>query len=121
MPPRMLFCRHGEAVHNPLLVAGNYKAKDPAEITILDVVTAVADLQRIRSCPLGLSSHTRLCPLHKKLDDAYAATEKAFREVTIAQLLRSTSKIFLSFEVLGQASGDFGEFFATSPLSMPST
>ncbi|MAT71372.1 MAG: Rrf2 family transcriptional regulator [Planctomycetaceae bacterium] len=73
---------------------GGYRlAKDPAEITILDVVTAVADLQRIRSCPLGLSSHTRLCPLHKKLDDAYAATEKAFREVTIAQLLRSTSKI----------------------------
>ena len=28
----MLFCRHGEAVHNPLLVAGNYKAKDPAEM-----------------------------------------------------------------------------------------
>lgn len=28
---RLLFCRHGEAAHNPLLVAGNYKAKDPAE------------------------------------------------------------------------------------------
>lgn len=73
---------------------GGYRlAKAAAQITILEVVTAVAELERIRSCPLGLSSHTRLCPLHKKLDDAYAATEKAFRDVTIAELLRSTSKI----------------------------
>ncbi|MCA9257708.1 MAG: Rrf2 family transcriptional regulator [Planctomycetales bacterium] len=73
---------------------GGYRlAKDVDEITILDVVNAVAPLERIRRCPLGLESHTRLCPLHKKLDDAFAATEKAFREVTIGQLLRSTSKI----------------------------
>lgn len=73
---------------------GGYRlAADSTEITILDVVNAVAPLERIRHCPLGLTSHTRLCPLHKKLDDAYAATERAFREVTIDQLLRSTSKI----------------------------
>ena len=29
------------------------------KITILDVVNAVAPLQRIRHCPLGLPSHTR--------------------------------------------------------------
>ena len=29
---RMLFCRHGEAAHNPLLVKGNFKSKDPSEI-----------------------------------------------------------------------------------------
>ncbi len=28
----LLFCRHGEAAHNPLLVKGNFKSKDPAEI-----------------------------------------------------------------------------------------
>lgn len=73
---------------------GGYRlAMKVDEITILDVVNAVSPLERIESCPLGLTSHTRLCPLHKKLDGAYAATEKAFREVTIAQLLRSTSKI----------------------------
>jgi broad specificity phosphatase PhoE len=32
MPPRLVFVRHGEAAHNPLLVKGNYKAKDPAEM-----------------------------------------------------------------------------------------
>ena len=72
---------------------GGYRlARQPAEITIFDVVSAVAELDRICSCPLGLSSHIRLCPLHKKLDDAYAAMEKALREVTIDQVLRSTSK-----------------------------
>jgi Rrf2 family protein len=73
---------------------GGYRlAIDASEITILDVVNAVAPLERIRSCPLGLKSHTSLCPLHAKLDQAYEATEKALREVTIAQLLNSTSRI----------------------------
>jgi Rrf2 family protein len=67
--------------------------RSPDDISILDVVVAVGPIERIQSCPLGLESHTRLCPLHKKLDDAYAAMEKAFREVTIGEILRSTSKI----------------------------
>lgn len=62
------------------------------KITLLDVVNAVAPLERIRHCPLGLPSHTSLCPLHKELDRAYAATEEAFSRVTIGQLLRSTSE-----------------------------
>jgi Rrf2 family nitric oxide-sensitive transcriptional repressor len=79
---------------------GGYALARPAdEITILDVVNAVAPLERIRHCPLGLPSHTRLCPLHKELDRAYAATEAAFARVTIGQLLRSTSKIVPLCEV----------------------
>jgi Rrf2 family nitric oxide-sensitive transcriptional repressor len=79
---------------------GGYALARPAEeITILDVVNAVAPLERIRHCPLGLPSHTRLCPLHKELDRAYAATEAAFARVTIGQLLRSTSKIIPLCEV----------------------
>jgi len=62
------------------------------EITILDVVNTVAPLERIRHCPLGLPAHTRLCPLHKELDRVYAEIEKAFGRVTVAELLRSTSK-----------------------------
>ena len=68
-------------------------AKQPDAITILDVVNAVAPLERIRSCPLGLPSHTRLCPLHKELDKVYAATEAALAKVTIDELLKSTSQI----------------------------
>lgn len=79
---------------------GGYSlARSTDEITILDVVNAVAPLERIRHCPLGLPSHTSLCPLHNELDKAYAATETAFSRVTIAELLRSGSRIIPLCEV----------------------
>lgn len=68
-------------------------ALEPEKITILDVVNAVAPLERIRQCPLGLPSHTRLCPLHQELDGVYAAAEEALGRVTLARLLHSTSEI----------------------------
>src|SRR5262245_50945638 len=62
--------------------------KDPADLTILEVVTAVEPLGRIQTCPLGLAAHgVRLCPLHKRLDGALAMVEKAFRETTLAEVL----------------------------------
>lgn len=78
---------------------GYILAKDTARLTILDVVSAVAPLERITSCPLGLDSHTSLCPLHAELDKAYAATEAAFASVTIKKLLSSTSPIVPLCEV----------------------
>ena len=66
---------------------------EPDATTILDVINAVGPLERIRHCPLGLPSHTELCPLHHELDQAYAATEAAFGRVTIGDVLRSNSKI----------------------------
>jgi Rrf2 family protein len=70
---------------------GGYSlARQPEEVTILDVVNAVAPLERIQQCPLGLKSHTSLCPLHHELDKVYAHAEEAFGHVTLAQLLRST-------------------------------
>lgn len=74
-------------------------AGSPEEITILDVVNSVAPLERIRKCPLGLRSHTQLCPLHRELDKVYAANERALARVVIAQLLRSTSPIVPLCEV----------------------
>jgi Rrf2 family protein len=62
--------------------------KEPKSMTIWEVVQAVEPIQRIRVCPLGLASHrARLCPLHKRLDDALASIEKAFQETTIADVL----------------------------------
>lgn len=69
------------------------------KLTILDVVNAVGSIERINACPLGLKSHTRLCPLHRELDKAYAATEAAFRRVTIKSLLESTNPIVPLCEV----------------------
>jgi Rrf2 family protein len=65
----------------------------PDEVSILDVVNAVEPISRIRRCPLGLTSHVDLCPLHRELDQACAATERAFARVTIAQLLNPSSTV----------------------------
>lgn len=78
---------------------GYFLAKRTAEVTILDVINAVSPLERIRSCPLGLDSHTALCPLHAELDRAYAATEAAFAAVTLKELVESTSPIVPLCEV----------------------
>ncbi|HTN73905.1 MAG TPA: Rrf2 family transcriptional regulator [Pirellulaceae bacterium] len=79
---------------------GGYElALGPADLTILDVVNAVGPIERIKACPLGLASHTALCPLHHELDRAYAATEAAFRGVTVKALLESTSPIIPLCEI----------------------
>lgn len=67
-------------------------AKPPEELTILEVVNAVEPIQRIRTCPLGLSTHgTRLCPLHARVDAALAQVETAFGGTTLAEVIGETS------------------------------
>src|SRR5262245_55651805 len=41
-------------------------ARDPARITILDVVNAVDPIQRIHHCPAGNPEHADLCALHRR-------------------------------------------------------
>ena len=73
---------------------GGYSlAKTPYAITILDVVNATAPLERITHCPLGLPSHTKLCPLHQQLDEVYANAQQALSRVTLGQIVQSSSKI----------------------------
>lgn len=76
-------------VHSQRGVGGGMTlAKDPADLTLLEVVNAVEPIQRIRTCPLGLAAHgVRLCPLHKRLDSALALVEDAFRNTTLAEIL----------------------------------
>lgn len=68
---------------------GGFTLAVPADqLSILEVVSAVDPIQRIRECPLGLAAHgVRLCPLHKRLDDALASVQKAFAETTLAEIL----------------------------------
>jgi len=62
--------------------------RPPEELTILEVVNAVDPIQRITTCPLGLSSHgIKLCPLHRRLDNALAMVEEAFAHTTLAEVL----------------------------------
>jgi Rrf2 family protein len=68
-------------------------AKTPAKVTILEVVNAVDPIGRIRECPLGLAAHgVHLCPLHRRLDNALALVEKAFRETTLAEILAEPTR-----------------------------
>jgi Rrf2 family protein len=70
-------------------VGGGYKLNRPAaEITLLDVIRAVARVDRITTCPLGLTNHgPNLCPLHKKVDEAAGAVIAVYESVSLADLL----------------------------------
>ena len=76
-------------VHSQRGLHGGYTlGKPPGQLSVWEVIEAVDPIQRIRSCPLGLESHgVNLCPMHRRLDDALASVEKAFRNSTLAELL----------------------------------
>ena len=58
-----------------------------------EIVQAVDPIRRITTCPLGLAAHgQRLCPLHRRLDDALAAMERAFSSTTLAEILAEPSR-----------------------------
>ena len=86
-------CRAGVVQSQRGVGGGMTLIKSPEDLCILEVVDAVDPIRRIRECPLGLAAHgTRLCPLHKKLDSALALVEAAFRDTTLADVLRTPSK-----------------------------
>ena len=75
--------------------AGGFRLTRAAdEISVLDVVTAVDTLERIRRCPLGLKSHRHeLCPLHRRLDRVAAMVEQAYAETTIAEIVAEAAPL----------------------------
>jgi Rrf2 family nitric oxide-sensitive transcriptional repressor len=80
--------RSGIVVSQRGIGGGVRIARDPAELTILEIVQAVDPIRRISTCPLKLAAHgTRLCPLHRRLDNALASIEEAFGSTTLAALL----------------------------------
>lgn len=79
----------GDIVRSQRGIGGGVSlVRPPSELTILEVVNAVEPIQRITTCPLGLKSHGKnLCPLHRRMDDAMASVEAAFRNTTLAEVL----------------------------------
>ncbi|MFM6262375.1 RrF2 family transcriptional regulator [Planktothrix sp.] len=68
-------------------------ARSPEKLRILQIVQAVDPIQRITTCPLGLAAHgKRLCPLHKRLDNALAEMQRAFAASTLAEVLAEPTK-----------------------------
>ena len=62
--------------------------KDPAQITLLDVVQVADPSRRIATCPLGITSHCggNLCPLHWRIDAAAEAAERTLAASTVADV-----------------------------------
>lgn len=69
-------------------------ARPAAEITILDVAAAVEPVKRIDTCPLGLPGHgSKLCPLHRRMDDALEQIEATFANSTLAEVIRESEGV----------------------------
>ncbi|HRJ50517.1 MAG: Rrf2 family transcriptional regulator [Phycisphaeraceae bacterium] len=75
-------------------VGGGYRlARASDQITLLEVLRSVTQVERIRACPLGIPSHgTNLCPLHRKIDEAAATVIEIFGQATLADLLTDPSR-----------------------------
>lgn len=65
-------------------------ARTSDKISILDIINAVDPINRIRECPLGNPAHTKLCPLHRRMDDSLATIERDFKETLLSEVLEST-------------------------------
>lgn len=67
-------------------------AREPSRISMLDVVNAVDPIQRILKCPLGNPAHVKLCPLHRRIDDALDTIEREFGKTSLAEVLAESGK-----------------------------
>ncbi len=76
------------------LHGGSLLAREPENITMLEVINAVEPLHHIHQCPLDLKQHQKkLCPLHRRLENAVCMIEEAFGSTTLADLLSGDSQI----------------------------
>jgi Rrf2 family transcriptional regulator, nitric oxide-sensitive transcriptional repressor len=71
-------------------VGGGYRlARMPEKISMLDVINAIAPVNRIDQCPLGLSNHGKqLCALHRCLDIAADSMIQLYSSMTLDLIVR---------------------------------
>ncbi len=75
------------------LTGGFVLAKQPTEISLMEILNAVNPFERIESCPLDLEAHgSDLCPLHRRLDQAMAMVQNAFENTTLAEVLSDENR-----------------------------
>lgn len=69
-------------------------ARRTTDLTLLEVVQAVDPIKRITTCPLGITSHgSKLCPLHRRLDNALGALLDSFGTTTLYQILNDPDPV----------------------------
>lgn len=80
--------REGIVASRRGLHGGFSLARLPQETSVLDIISAVDPIKRIRECPLGNKAHgVKLCTLHRTIDETLAIAEETFRNLTVDQLL----------------------------------
>lgn len=66
--------------------------RDPATLTVLEIINAIDPMVRIHTCPLKIEAHGKnLCSMHRSIDDAMASVEACFGNSTILELMNTTS------------------------------
>ena len=112
-----------ELVHSQRGLHGGFTlTRTPKRITVWEVIDAVDPIQRIRSCPLGLKAHgVHLCAMHRRLDDAMASVERAFRGSTVAELLAdpNPSKPLCEFPRVPPKNASQRDGFGTAWPNLP--
>lgn len=69
-------------------------AKVPSAISVLDVLRASdTPSERIERCPLGIPGHTKLCALHRMIDDELARTDAVFASTSVADLIDGSGAV----------------------------
>ena len=75
------------------LRGGYALSRAPDQITLQQIFKAVeANVERIEHCPLGRPEHVNLCPLHRRLDEAYGLIESAFTSTTLASVCDTSTR-----------------------------
>ncbi|MEL7483580.1 MAG: Rrf2 family transcriptional regulator [Planctomycetota bacterium] len=68
---------------------GFWLTRDPADLSLLDIVQAIDPLERITECPLGLKEHCEtLCPLHRELDNLAQVAIEQLRNTPLKSLMQ---------------------------------
>lgn len=87
-------CKTGIVKSQAGIGGGMSLVGDPKKLSLLDVVNAVDPLLRIETCPLGLKSHgKRLCPLHRRLDQAIEGLQAAFSSTTVWEMMNDPTAV----------------------------
>jgi Rrf2 family protein len=82
--------RAGLVVSQRGLHGGFVLAHAPEDLTMLRVVNAMEPLERTFECPLGITGHVNLCPLHRRLNAAIAAVEEILTATTFDDMLQES-------------------------------
>lgn len=99
--------RHNLVTAQRGLGGGFTLARPPEQISLLQIISAVEPIRRLKSCPLHRNHQPgRLCKLHARLDDVLATTERYLESITLIDVIDQPSHtLTLSHRANGPPDG----------------